>query len=202
MEKIKLLIFKIIQIITFSNIFWNRKEGVYLSFDDGPDPKQTLVLLEILRKYGAKATFFVQGNNAEKFPDILKEIRKDGHTLANHTYSHIRYENNFTEYYEDLKKCETVIGQNNSGSKYFRITYGTVSLRLFFALLLKGHKIAFWNKDTKDYKLKDLNDLSNYMDINTIRNGDVILLHDYPEFTSQILEKILQTHTDKKFLPL
>ena len=86
----KLVIFKIIQKLTFSKIFWHLKKNIYLSFDDGPDEKGTPLLLDILKKYKARATFFVVGEHAEKHTDLLKKILADGHIIANHSYSHKR----------------------------------------------------------------------------------------------------------------
>ena len=199
----KLLIFNLIQKLTFSRIFWKLKNNVYLSFDDGPDAKGTPPLLDILRKYNAYATFFVVGEYAEKHKDILKKISDAGHTIANHSYSHIRYKNNLKKFLADVEQCESVLKKANiSTKKLFRIPYGTVDLKLFAGLLNKGYRIAFWNKDTKDYKLKEPAEVTNYMDINALQNGDVVLLHDYPEVTPHILEKILSAHTDKNFVSM
>lgn len=61
---------------------------IYLTFDDGPSPNVTPKVLDILKKYRIKATFFVVGHQAEKYPDILKRMGEEGHAIANHTYSH------------------------------------------------------------------------------------------------------------------
>jgi len=199
----KQLIFSLIQKLTFSKIFWKRKKNIYLSFDDGPDAKGTPLLLDILRKYKARATFFVVGEHAEKNRELLKKIMADGHTIANHSYSHIRYENNLDGFLADVARCEDVLNKENIPTKkLFRIPYGTVDIKLFAALLKKGYRIAFWNKDSKDYKLKEPAEVARYMDIKTLQKGDVVLLHDYPAVTPHILEKILSMHTDKQFVSM
>lgn len=199
----KLIFFNLIQKMTFSKIFWKKRNNIYLSFDDGPHPQNTQVMLNILDKYNARATFFVVGEDAEKNIEILKKVSAAGHTVANHSYSHIRYENNIKEFMEDVVKCEEVLQKAKIPTKrYFRIPYGTVSLKLFIRLLKDGYTVAFWNKDTKDYKLEKPEDVSNYMDINKLENGDVVLLHDYPEVTPQILETILTAHSDKQFVQM
>jgi peptidoglycan/xylan/chitin deacetylase (PgdA/CDA1 family) len=65
------------------------KKAVYLTFDDGPDPENTPVVLELLRKNKVKATFFITGNQAEKYPELLKQIYLAGHAIGNHSYNHI-----------------------------------------------------------------------------------------------------------------
>lgn len=64
------------------------KKSVALTFDDGPDPETTPRILEILREKKVKATFFIIGKKAEKYPDLLRQIYEDGHIIANHSYSH------------------------------------------------------------------------------------------------------------------
>jgi len=66
----------------------SHKKRVLLTFDDGPHPEYTPQILQILDKYQTKAVFFVIGKNAEKYPDLLKEIYQRGHIIANHSYSH------------------------------------------------------------------------------------------------------------------
>jgi len=202
-DKMKLYIFKMIQIFSGSRIFWRKSNNIYLSFDDGPHPIQTPILLDILKKYQARATFFVVGEEAKKHIDILKKVHADGHTIANHSYTHIRYENNLDVFLSDVEKCEKLLAKEGIPvRKLFRIPYGTVNLKLFATLLHAGYKIAFWNKDTKDYKLNQVEQLSNYLSINDIEEGDVVLMHDHPQVTPQLLELILSSHSDKKFLPL
>jgi len=199
----KEFIFKIIQMLTFSRIFWKKRSGVYLSFDDGPDDKNTPIILDILKECTAKATFFVVGEDADQNEELLKRIASEGHTVANHSQTHIRFENNLKLFLENIERCESVLERANvKSNNLVRIPYGIVDLKLFCGLLLKGYKIAFWNKDTKDYKLQDDTFLSDYMDIHSIQDGDIILLHDSSEITLQILKKILEAHSDKKFVAM
>ena len=64
------------------------REGVFLTFDDGPTPGITEWIISTLDKYGAKATFFVLGKNVEMYPDLYRRIVDAGHKVGNHTYSH------------------------------------------------------------------------------------------------------------------
>jgi len=69
--------------------FWKGKgEHIHLTFDDGPDPASTPWLLELLEKENIKATFFLMGSKAGRFPDLVEAIRKQGHAIGNHTFNH------------------------------------------------------------------------------------------------------------------
>ena len=66
-----------------------REKAVYLTFDDGPIPEATPFILDTLERYGAKATFFMVGENARKYPHLLAEVKARGHRIGNHTNNHI-----------------------------------------------------------------------------------------------------------------
>ncbi|NLC38573.1 MAG: polysaccharide deacetylase [Clostridia bacterium] len=87
------------------------KKLAYLTIDDGPDPENTPAILEILRNYGIKATFFVIGTQVEKYPDLLEKICEEGHAVGNHTYNHVYKEiyANDEAFLESLRKNEEII---------------------------------------------------------------------------------------------
>ena len=77
----------------FPKLIWKNNEleiekTIFLTFDDGPTPEITNYVLDLLTKYKAKATFFCIGKHIETYPDILKSVIEQGHTIGNHTYSH------------------------------------------------------------------------------------------------------------------
>lgn len=87
------------------------EKAVYLTFDDGPDPENTPAVLGLLKKYEIKATFFVTGTQAEKYPDLLKQIYLDGHAIGNHSYNHIYRElyKSPEAYLEQLHHTDNII---------------------------------------------------------------------------------------------
>ena len=87
------------------------ERSVYLTFDDGPIPESTPFLLETLRHYGVKATFFVVGENVQKHPDLFRQIIEDGHQVGNHTYHHLgSFKHWAATYLIDTFKCQQMIG--------------------------------------------------------------------------------------------
>jgi len=90
---------------------FSRKEpSIYLTFDDGPIPEVTPWVLETLKKYNAKATFFCIGDNVRKHPDIFRAIVAEGHTVGNHTFHHLKgTETNTEEYLKDIELFEATV---------------------------------------------------------------------------------------------
>src|ERR1700755_2868723 len=77
----------------YTNFVWHAEytpRRIYLTFDDGPIPIVTPFVLNILKQYNAKATFFCIGDNVRKHPDIFEQVKNDGHTIGNHTYNHLK----------------------------------------------------------------------------------------------------------------
>ena len=76
----------------YPNALWRMnpsERAVYLTFDDGPIPEATPFILDTLERFGARATFFMVGDNVRKYPHLLHEVRIRGHRIGNHTFNHI-----------------------------------------------------------------------------------------------------------------
>src|SRR4051812_48609203 len=96
----------------FRSLVWNIKTKdlvLFLTFDDGPIPEATPDVLEILKRYNAKATFFCIGENVKKHPEIFQQIIKDGHAVGNHTYNHLNgWKTKKDEYLKNITQCDEV----------------------------------------------------------------------------------------------
>jgi peptidoglycan-N-acetylglucosamine deacetylase len=160
----------------FPGLIWNTgedKKVLYLTFDDGPTPVVTRQVLSLLESYKAKATFFCIGRNAERHPEILKEIIGNGHAVGNHTYSHLKgwYSPN-KDYYEDIELAAQFVP-----SKLYRPAYGMITLRQIRHLKQK-YKIVLWDVMSYDFDPNTSPEkcLSNV--ISFARPGSVIVFHD------------------------
>ena len=145
---------------------------LYLTFDDGPDPVSTPQLLDILKTYNIKAVFFCDGRAAERFPDLITQIRKEGHLIGNHGYSH------FDGWHTDPDKYinDVIRASEFTSGKIFRPPYGRLSNKQ--KKLLKPYKIVFWDIMAYDFdatfgSAKSLSVLKK-----RIRPGSIIVLHD------------------------
>lgn len=165
-----------------------------LSFDDGPCPTQTPEILDLLKEYGAKATFFTIGQQLERFPDLARRELMEGHELANHTYSH-RYFNAKTpiEVIESEIKQAQDIQEKQLGTtpRLFRPPGGYYNDRVVKAAKDEGYRLILWSwtQDTKDWRKPGVNKIVNKV-LNNVKGGDIILFHDRVEGRSQTADAL------------
>lgn len=145
---------------------------IALTFDDGPNPFWTKKVLDILDKYDIKATFFILGANAEKYPDIVKEIFDRGHLIGNHSYSHPRAG------FGDFERAEKIIFNiTGKHTKFIRPPYLFTELCDNYLPAVKGEaKIITCSVFSHDYKSSS-EDIKK-INIEETQNGDIIVLHD------------------------
>ena len=171
----------------FSKYIWdihNSENKIYLSFDDGPTPEITEWVLEELKKYNAKATFFCIGNNIEKHPEIFAKVANEGHSIGNHTFNHLNgWKTSTKEYLENVNLCESSILNLKSTilnlqPKLFRPPYGKIKLSQSKKLGQLSYKIIMWDVlsadfDTSISKEKCLDNV-----IKNTKSGSIIVFHD------------------------
>lgn len=150
-----------------------KEKVLYMTFDDGPIPEVTPWVLDLLRKYNAKATFFCIGENVKKNPAIFQRIADDGHTIGNHTYNHRNgWQVPNEHYFNNVKR-----GAKFISSKLFRPPYGKIK-RSQSKVLQQDYTIIMWNvlcgDFDKDTSKKDcLRNAVKYTD-----KGSIIVFHD------------------------
>lgn len=119
---------------------------LYLTFDDGPNPVTTPAILDILKQYDAKGTFFCVGENVDKHPDIYQMILSAGHAVGNHGYDHLKgWETETKKYVENVEKCSKVVK-----STLFRPPYGKMKPSQHKALR-DQYNIIMWTVLSRDY---------------------------------------------------
>ncbi|HBI1662774.1 TPA: polysaccharide deacetylase family protein [Enterococcus faecalis] len=161
------------------------KKSVALSFDDGPNPGTTKQLLEILKEKQVHATFFVLGENANKFPEIVKQAKKEGHEIGSHTFDH----QNLTQLSTDEVKTEIsktdevlekIIGEK---AEFLRPPYGSITE---LVARLTNRPIIDWSVDSEDWIIRNSEQIFQKI-IGAIYDGSILLFHDiYPETVSVI----------------
>ena len=132
----------------YPDMIWeiNDPNGVFLTFDDGPTPGITEWILDTLRRYDAKATFFVLGKNAEMYPDLYQKILDEGHKIGNHTYSHQKgWGMPLEKYIEDVDFADTILHTNLFRPPYARVTPSQMRA------VGQRYKIIMWNILSRDY---------------------------------------------------
>jgi len=151
----------------------SKEKTIYLTFDDGPIPEVTPWVLDVLDKYGVKATFFCVGENVMRYPEIYQDVIRRGHQIGNHTYNHLRgFFTTSRRYLTNVEKATEYID-----SDLFRPPHG--GLRKFqYYEVKKKYKVIFWDVISRDYdkdipEKRVLNIVKKYT-----RNGSIIVFHD------------------------
>lgn len=161
----------------FPHALWrmdHHQKSVYLTFDDGPIPEATPFILDTLDRFNAKATFFMVGENAVKYPHLLEEVRRRGHQIGNHTYNHLSGMRHFTwTYLANIKKADEILH-----TRLFRPPHGWIRTVQYRVLRHVGFKVVMWDVVTRDYsRLLTAEDVVQNVKRYT-RPGSIITFHD------------------------
>ena len=177
---------------------------IYLTFDDGPIPGVTPFVLDELKKYSAKATFFCIGKNIDANPEIFERIKAEGHSIGNHSYDHLNgWQNSNEAYYSNISKCDSTLsthGEENPGRLY-RPPYGKLKPAQY-KFLKDSYRIVLWDVLSYDFdsKISAEKVLDNV--ITHTEPGSVVVFHDSLKAQSKIeyaLPKVLQHFSAKGF---
>lgn len=155
--------------------------GVHLTFDDGPHLHNTPAILEILRHARVPATFFVQGTEVSKAPDLVRAIAAEGHVVGNHGFRHLHWKSQPTAaFLEDVETTQGLITELVGAAQpmLYRPPYGEITARAVLALWRRGYRIVLWSVDSRDSFAGSPEAIVRRLDGTRLRGGDVILLHD------------------------
>lgn len=164
-------------------------KAVYLTFDDGPIPEVTPGVLDILARYGVKATFFMVGENIDKHPDVFRRVLEEGHTVANHSYNHIKgFRYTTSAYLANVSKCQDAIERHGGQTRLFRPPYGRTYWWQRRALVERGYRIILWDVLTRDYNpRRTLEEMLSQVKRET-RPGSIINFHDSLKSNERMLK--------------
>ena len=177
----------------FCNNPLEKEKKIALTFDDGPS-NYTLEVLELLKKYNAKATFFCIGKNIESHPEILQKVIAEGHLVGNHSYSHSKFFDFYNEdkITEELQKTDQLLEKFTPKKiNFFRPPYGVSTPSIRRALKVTGHKVIGWNIRSLDGGTKNQELILNRI-IKRVSPGGIVLLHDTGKHSVLVLEQFLQ----------
>ena len=161
----------------FPSLVWRKEtldKEIWLTFDDGPTPEVTPWILSVLKKENVKATFFLVGQQIEEFPELVGAIIKDGHKIANHSYSHKNgWLTNKEKYLEDIDNCQELMPNN----KLFRPPYGKITKAQITALK-EEYKIILWDILSYDFQQNRSPKRVQENIINNTSAASIIVMHN------------------------
>ncbi len=159
----------------YPSLIW-KKQGtkkIWLTFDDGPTPEVTEHILSVLKSEKILATFFLVGKDISNNLPLYEKIKTDGHTVGNHTNSHLNgWKTSTKKYIQDIEKCQKLMANN----KLFRPPYGKITSRQIFKLK-KKYKLILWDILSYDFKEKNSYNLKRNV-LDNISDGSIIVFHN------------------------
>ncbi len=184
-----------------ASVLHDGKPVVYLTFDDGPIPEATPAILDILKQYDVRATFFVVGDNIQKYPHIYARVLSEGHRVGNHTFHHIKgtktplrlspHKGESDYYLQDIEACQQIMNaacqnvitpfpkrEGQGMGLLFRPPYGKMTFRQKRAILERGYEIILWDVLTHDYNRSYSPDKMLAIIQRYTRPGSIINFHD------------------------
>lgn len=180
----------------FPSLWWSvptRENILYLTFDDGPHPTVTPFVLDELKKYDAKATFFCIGKNVIAYPEIYKRILDEGHAVGNHTYNHLNgWKTKNKTYLEDVNKASGYID-----SFLFRPPYGRIGITQFRRLSKFMNKlkiqVVMWDVLSGDFDLRISPEHCAVNVLSSAGPGSIVVFHDSSKASPRIKYALPQT---------
>ena len=174
----------------------NDGNKIALTFDDGPHPVYTPIILDILKEYDVHATFFLIGENAERNPDLVRRILREGHEIGNHTYLH----KNLREHtpgciYEEISMAEEAILRiADQRTKLLRPPGGLYDKQVCETARRLDYDIILWTVDTLDWTHPTSKEIVEKVE-SSVQCGDIILCHDFiggaPSPTPDAIKRII-----------
>lgn len=170
-----------------------RSPALHLTFDDGPHPQHTPALLDLLAAHGARATFFLIGQHAERHPEIVERIVREGHALGNHSWSHPQFDRlDLAAQREEIERTDRLLARFDGLARHdFRPPRGVMPRPMVLDCIRRGRRIAYWSYDSLDYSQRPADDLISSAQRYPPQPGEILLMHDDSGLSLQVLQTML-----------
>lgn len=166
--------------LLYRSLLWRiptENKDLYLTFDDGPVPGPTEFVLDTLKQFDARATFFCIGENIRKHPAVFKKIVDANHAVGNHTFNHLNgWKTKTSDYQRNFLLCQDEILKFQTTPSIFRPPYGRITRDQIKSL--NRNTIVMWDVLSMDYNKNLAPDKCLKNSINAIRKGSIIVFHD------------------------
>ncbi|MGF1635945.1 MAG: polysaccharide deacetylase family protein [Cyclobacteriaceae bacterium] len=165
------------------------EKTIYLTFDDGPVPELTPTVVDVLKKYNAKATFFCVGDNVHKHPEVIQQVLEAGHSVGNHTHNHLKgWSTPDQAYFDNIDQCDTTLSEVYPGyvGRLFRPPYGRIK-KSQAEILSRKYTIIMWDVLTHDYSNFHSAEKGLKYSIRETQPGTIIVFHDNIKASEKML---------------
>lgn len=160
----------------YPGLTWNKsrqEKCLYITFDDGPIPDVTPEVINILKKFEVKATFFCVGENITRYPELAQQLLDEGHKLGNHTFNHLKgWDHTYEEYLANIDKCQAYTHSN-----LFRPPYGRATKKQL-KTLKKSYEVIMWDVLSGDFDLQLTPEQCLDNVLKHTQNGSIVVFHD------------------------
>jgi peptidoglycan/xylan/chitin deacetylase (PgdA/CDA1 family)/glycosyltransferase involved in cell wall biosynthesis len=167
--------------------------SVCLTFDDGPDAEHTPRVLDVLKKEGVAATFFIIGRKAARYPELVRRIRAEGHVVGNHSYTHSApHTVSSRQMLKEVRQTDHLLAKLLGNSpRLFRPPHGKLSGPMLLGLWALKKAVVLWNADPRDYSCRSPAEIDSWFERRPLRGGDVVLFHDNRPFVIAALPRLI-----------
>ncbi len=178
---------RLFRLLLPSATFLSADGHVHLTFDDGPHPTATPAVLEVLRNTRIRATFFVTGSRVREFPDMAKQIVRDGHSIGNHAFHHRNLVFRSAAYVKmEIEECNRAVREATGVTpSLFRPPYGYYQYRVIRVAQSLGMRVVHWSHDVRDFTGR-VDAASLRKVVQRTSKGAILLLHDNEETASRV----------------
>jgi len=184
---------------------------IALTFDDGPTPQSTRFILDLLDRHNLSATFFVVGRQADQYPELIKDILAQGHTIGNHSLRHdsLLMLRSQAVLHEDIHECQQILSRSGIKPLVFRPPVGITGPRLKNVMARKNLVTVNYSCRAMDMGNRRIRNLARRI-LDKVRPGDIIMLHDLPPYREEMMDQwaaelerlILTLHRKWSVIPL
>ena len=176
-----------------------QKPMIALTFDDGPT-EHTEKIMQVLEKYGARATFFVVGNRISGYEQTLCDMLAAGHEIGNHTWDHSGLRLiPISKVQRVIERCnEKIEAITGVRPRYLRPPYGLMNREVYFEIKALEMITVIWSLDTMDWDVRNADKIYKTV-MKNVRDGDIVLFHDTVSQNIEVLERILPELAEKGY---
>jgi peptidoglycan/xylan/chitin deacetylase (PgdA/CDA1 family) len=182
-----------------------KEKVLFATFDDGPLPDFCPWILSCLKEFDARASFFLVGENAQRHPELVRQLVENGHSIGNHTQNHLNgFSTRSNRYLTNIKECQEILQPflPQSQAPMFRPPYGKIRPGQIRALRQAGYEIVMWDVLSKDYDPGQSADELYRNVVNNAKPGSILVFHDNRKAEKNLklaLPRILQSLSEEGY---